>query len=306
MGELRFQDYYGMSSMPLKEYLKLSGVTDIKSISSLEAADLLAFAPDSVYNDLVAVLEEQGLISYNEGAQAVVDAWNSAASKMTPEQVAKALESQNVIDVEVVKSASGENLEIQIPTTTKNTSLEGGSYNGGNVLRTGMDAKINSEGKVEFSNSSGTYDSTGKPVNGFLGSISSALMTVAVISQLGRIASGLIYKTGKMFGKDLSVLNPDEWHKVTAGNDSFGAVLFNCLFVVNPNTKAVTMYADGDGVACILSSLCENYGWFINDKTVASLPKGETIPLENINYPIHVYSDVFYSEQKLIWGMRLY
>lgn len=248
MADLGFKEAFNISNIKLNEYLKMSlGTATPSQISALEAANLLADAPDYLYDDVFALCEQAGVFDSNgsAAAQQVADVWNANALNKPPSQVARELADKNIIDVEVISSNSGDTLSIVTKQNVSSGSPSGG-VSSGTTVRTPMDVELDESGNVKFTPRAGK-NKLGESVQGLLTMVSSAFTIVGASVVLGKLIEEGIYHTGKFFGADVTQFDRRTWSHLGSYDDVFGAPLLDAILAkIDPHEPNIVAYVSED------------------------------------------------------------
>ena len=110
-------------------------------------------------------------------------------------------------------------------------------------------------GKVTMSDSVKKYNAGSAPttVKAVASSAVQGVLATSVGITLGKTINQLAYNSGfnwlSWAGVDMESLNPQAWAGITAGDDSFGAKLFNFVFQIDENTGNPQAYIDENAFA---------------------------------------------------------
>lgn len=110
-------------------------------------------------------------------------------------------------------------------------------------------------GKVTMSDSVKKYNAGSAPttVKAVASSAVQGVLATSVGITLGKTIDQLAYDSGfnwlSWAGVDMESLNPQSWAGITAGDDSFGAKLFNFVFQIDDNTGNPQAYIDENAFA---------------------------------------------------------
>lgn len=163
-------------------------------------------------------------------------------------------------------------------------------YSTGTTVKVPLNTIVDSDGKTVIEATAGR-DMSGQPVNGVIGTISSALAAISIINVLGKAASSAIYNASNSFwGKDMYTIDPDYIDNLYAGDKSVKAYLVNSIFMLNPSTNEVTMLMDDRYVASIAGYLNAK-GWFADNSTY-EISDDFSISTEGLNSPLQGFDEV--------------
>lgn len=303
MADLGFKEAFNISNIKLNEYLKMSlGTATPSQISALEAANLLADAPDYLYDDVFALCEQAGVFDSNgsAAAQQVADVWNSNALNKPPSQVARELADKNIIDVEVISSNSGDTLSIVTKQNVSSGSPSGG-VSSGTTVRTPMDVELDESGNVKFTPRAGK-NKLGESVQGLVTMVSSAFTIVGASVVLGKLIEEAIYHTGKFFGADVTQFDRRTWSHLGSYDDVFGAPLLDAILAkIDPHEPNIVAYVSEDA---FLASA--DYLYSINafdNSYITTLPAGSTLPTAGFSSQLKSFDSVPHETVKEIGGV---
>lgn len=118
-------------------------------------------------------------------------------------------------------------------------------------------------GKVKFSTTPKTVPTGMNNAQWLITNTSQAFNAASMGIFLGKTIDGLLYNANPDYWDSIgmSSLNPETWASITAGDDSFGAYLFNTVFGIDPNTGKTQAYMDADAAAYMAYVLYKN-NWF--------------------------------------------
>ena len=121
---------------------------------------------------------------------------------------------------------------------------------------------------------------------------SSAVAAVAAASAgiaLGKMVDTLLYNANPDFWDEhgMSSLNPETWSSITAGENGFGAKLFNFVFCIDDATNGNPQaYIDQNAFAYMAAYMASR-GVFDSGETSVNVPAGMTINLGNFTPPFY-------------------
>lgn len=323
MAELGFKEAFNMSNIHLNEYLKMSlGTATPSQISALEAANLLADAPDYLYDDVLALCEQAGVFDSNgsAAAQQVADVWNANALNKTPSQVASELADKNIIDVEVISSNSGDTLSIVTKQNVSSGSSSGG-VSSGTTVRTPMDVELDESGNVKFTPRAGK-NKLGESVQGLATMVSSAFTIVGASIVLGKLIEEGIYHTGKLFGADVTMFDRNVWSHLGSYEDVFGTPLLDAVLAkIDPHEPNIIAYVTEDAFLASADYL-NSLGIFRDEFSTTipvimglstqyfspdiisftTLPTQSTVIVKSTQWPDRVFTDTVDIDTKLFTG----
>lgn len=120
-------------------------------------------------------------------------------------------------------------------------------------------------GKVTFSTTPKTVPTGMNNAQWLITNTSQAFNAANMGIFLGKTIDGLLYNANPDYWNSIgmSSLNPETWASITAGDDSFGAYLFNTVFGIDPNTGKTQAYMDADVAAYMAYALKMN-DWFLD------------------------------------------
>lgn len=167
----------------------------------------------------------------------------------------------------------------------------GGTYWDGVTAQVAMTADV-VDGKLVVSNQL-PVSNTGTTTTALVGTITTAIASVACMSMFAKEIRGEFYELSKdVWGDDLYQFDPDWWDSYYAGDKltGFRAFVAENLLAIDPATNEISLYIDDDFAASI-ARYAHKKGWFsLSSDTYRT--SDTSLVLSNMNYPIHAFEVV--------------